>query len=123
MEAVADCQRIRQAMLALLENACRYAASGGILRCQTELVADGFIAIHIHDRGPGFPENTGEVTVNPFWRGDTSRSRATGGTGLGLSVVQAIATAHGGKLELCNRPGGGATVSILIPREFTGCSS
>jgi len=123
MEAVADCQRIRQAMLALLENACRYAASGGILRCQTEWVADGFIAIHIHDRGPGFPENTGEVTVNPFWRGDMSRSRATGGTGLGLSVVQAIATAHGGKLELSNRPGGGATVSILIPRKFTECSS
>ncbi|OIS93473.1 sensor histidine kinase [Brucella cytisi] len=123
VEAVADCQRIRQAMLALLENACRYAASGGILRCQTEWVADGFIAIHIHDRGPGFPENTGEVTVNPFWRGDMSRSRATGGTGLGLSVVQAIATAHGGKLELSNRPGGGATVSILIPRKFTECSS
>ncbi|WP_273793316.1 ATP-binding protein [Brucella anthropi] len=119
MQAVADCQRIRQAILAILENACRYAASGGVLRCQTELRADGFIAVHIHDRGPGFPEKTGEITVNPFWRGDTSRSRATGGTGLGLSVVQAIATAHGGKLELSNRPGGGATVSILIPQEYT----
>ncbi|WP_311044134.1 sensor histidine kinase [Rhizobium sp. NZLR1b] len=47
------------------------------------------------------------VAVNPFWRGDPSRSRATGGTGLGLSVVRDIAAAHGGHLELANRSGGG----------------
>lgn len=115
--AIADRQRIRQAILALLENACRYAAGGGVLRCQTELTTDGFIAIRVLDRGPGFPENMGDINVNPFWRGDASRSRATGGTGLGLSVVQAIAAAHGGKLELQNRPGGGAIVSILIPED------
>lgn len=123
MEAVADCQRIRQAILALLENACRYAASGGILRCQTELTNDGFIAIRISDQGPGFPGNMGDISVNPFWRGDTSRSRVTGGTGLGLSVVKAIAAAHGGKLELRNRPGGGAIVSILLLQEFAHSTS
>lgn len=121
--AIADRQRIRQAILALLENASRYAADGGILRCQTELTADGFIAIRILDRGPGLPENIGDISVAPFWRGDASRSRATGGTGLGLSVVQAIAAAHGGKLELRNRAGGGAIVSILIPENFTECSA
>jgi len=120
---VADHQRIRQAILALLENACRYAAAGGVLRCQTELTAHGFIAIRILDRGPGFPENMDDISVNPFWRGDASRSRATGGTGLGLSVVQAIAAAHGGKLELRNRPGGGAIVSILIPEDSAERSS
>ncbi len=73
--AIADRQRIRQAILALLENACRYAAGGGVLRCQTELTTDGFIAIRVLDRGPGFPENMGDINVNPFWRGDASRSR------------------------------------------------
>jgi two-component system sensor histidine kinase AdeS len=57
------------------------------------------------------------VAVNPFWRGDPSRSRATGGTGLGLSVVQAIATAHGGHLEFSNRPAGGAIVVIHLRPE------
>ncbi len=117
IEAFADGQRIRQAILALLENACRYAAGGGMLRCQTERTMDGFVAIRILDDGPGFPEDMCEADVDPFWRGDTSRSRATGGTGLGLSVVRAIAVAHGGKLELGNRPGGGAVVSVLLPHE------
>ncbi|MFN3273667.1 MAG: ATP-binding protein [Paracoccus sp. (in: a-proteobacteria)] len=110
----ADPSRIRQAMLALLENAGRYAASGGWLRVETGLLADGSAFIRVLDRGPGFPEDMDAVAINPFWRGDASRSRATGGTGLGLSVVQAIAVAHGGQLELSNRQGGGATVAIHL---------
>lgn len=110
----ADPLRIRQAVLALLENACRYAESGGWLRCETERLPDGGVVIRILDRGPGFPEDMEAVAVNPFWRGDPSRSRATGGTGLGLSVVQAIAVAHGGHLEFWNRQGGGAVVTIHL---------
>lgn len=113
----ADPSRIRQAMLALLENAGRYAASGGWLRVETGLLADGSAFIRVLDRGPGFPEDMDAVAINPFWRGDASRSRATGGTGLGLSVVQAITVAHGGHLELRNRQGGGATVAIHLRPE------
>lgn len=110
----ADSPRIRQAVLALLENACRYAAGGGKLRCETEQLPDESVVIRIIDRGPGFPEGMDAVAANPFWRGDPSRSRATGGTGLGLSVVQAIAVAHGGRLEFANRPEGGAMVAIHL---------
>lgn len=112
-----DPSRIRQAVLALLENACRYAESGGWLRCETEQLPDESVIIRILDRGPGFPEDMDAVAVNPFWRGDPSRSRATGGTGLGLSVVQAIAAAHGGHLEFTNRQGGGAVVAIHLRPE------
>ncbi|KXF76917.1 histidine kinase [Paramesorhizobium deserti] len=112
--AAVDPQRIRQAVLALLENACRYAADGKILRCETEVLPDRGIAIRLIDYGPGFPDDS-EAIANPFWRGDPSRSRATGGTGLGLSVVRAIATAHGGRLELKNGENGGAVISILLP--------
>jgi two-component system, OmpR family, sensor histidine kinase AdeS len=114
--ASVDSQRIRQAILALLENACRYAAIGGVLRCETETLADKSVAIRVMDRGPGFPEDMDAIAVNPFWRGDPSRSRATGGTGLGLSVVQAIATAHGGHLTFSNRSDGGATVAVILPQ-------
>jgi two-component system sensor histidine kinase AdeS len=110
----ADSPRIRQAVLALLENACRYAADGGWLRCETEQLPDESVVIRILDRGPGFPEGMDAIAVNTFWRGDPSRSRATGGTGLGLSVVQAIAVAHGGRLEFANRPEGGAMVAIHL---------
>lgn len=113
----ADPLRIRQAVLAILDNASRYAASGGWLRCETEQLPDESVVIRILDCGPGFPENMDAVAVNPFWRGDPSRSRATGGTGLGLSVVQAIAVAHGGRLEFTNRPGGGAMVVIHLRPE------
>lgn len=113
----ADSSRIGQAVLALLENACRYAASGGRLRCETEQLPDGNVVIRVLDRGPGFPEDMQAVAVNPFWRGDPSRSRATGGTGLGLSVVRAIAFAHGGDLKLANRTDGGAIVEIHLRRE------
>ncbi|PYE90040.1 ATP-binding protein [Phyllobacterium leguminum] len=110
-----DAERIRQALLALLENACRYAAAGKILRCETSALPDGGAVIRLIDNGPGFPADMQTVAANPFWRGDPSRSRATGGTGLGLSVVRAIATAHGGSLELENGEHGGAVASVVLP--------
>lgn len=113
----ADPSRVRQAVLALLDNACRYAGGGGWLRCETAPLTGGGAVVRILDRGPGFPEDIEAVAINPFWRGDPSRSRATGGTGLGLSVVQAIATAHGGRLEFANRPEGGAMVAIHLSPE------
>lgn len=110
----ADAQRIRQAVLALLDNAIRYAESGKWLRFETHQMPDDQAVIHVIDRGPGFPEEMDATTIDLFWRGDVSRSRQTGGTGLGLSVVQAIAAAHGGHLEFKNSATGGAMVTIHI---------
>jgi two-component system sensor histidine kinase AdeS len=113
----ADPSRLRQAVLALMENVSRYAETGGWLRCETERLPDESVVIRVLDRGPGFPEDMEAVAFNPFWRGDPSRSRETGGTGLGLSVVKAIAVAHGGHLELENRQDGGAMVTIHLRPE------
>lgn len=110
----ADAQRIRQAVLALLDNAVRYAESGKWLRFETHQMPDDQAVIFVIDRGPGFPDDMDATTIDLFWRGDVSRSRETGGTGLGLSVVQAIASAHGGHLQFQNRCNGGALVTIRI---------
>jgi two-component system sensor histidine kinase AdeS len=110
-----DPERLRQAMLALVHNACRYAATGGVLRCETGLDRDGNAFVRFLDRGPGLLEEIRAISFDLFWRGDTSRSRATGGTGLGLSIVEAIAKAHGGRLEAGNRQDGGATIAIVVP--------
>lgn len=112
-----DSQRLRQALLALIENASRYAATGGVLRCETGMLGRGEAFIRVLDRGPGLPEDVTTHSIDLFWRGDASRSRATGGTGLGLSVVQAIARAHGGRMEFASRPGGGAMITIVLPQE------
>ncbi|MGO4622081.1 ATP-binding protein [Ensifer sp. 2YAB10] len=111
-----DSQRLRQALLALIENATRYAASGGVLRCETGRRGTDEAFIRLLDRGPGLPDDVSTHSIDLFWRGDASRSRATGGTGLGLSVVQAIAKAHGGRLEFTSRAGGGAVITIVLPR-------
>ncbi|MGF6159798.1 two-component system sensor histidine kinase AdeS [Ensifer sp. KUDG1] len=112
-----DSQRLRQALLALIENATRYAADGRVLRCETGRRGVDEAFVRMLDRGPGLPDDVSTHSIDLFWRGDASRSRATGGTGLGLSVVQAIAKAHGGRLEFAARAGGGAVITLVLPRE------
>ena len=114
--AKADSLRLRQAMLALVENCCRYAASGGVMRCETGRLGNHEVFVRILDRGPGLPDDVFHRSpFGMFITGDPSRSRTTGGTGLGLSVVEAIARAHDGRLMLDQREGGGASMTIVLP--------
>ncbi|WP_453960891.1 ATP-binding protein [Amorphus suaedae] len=107
-----DATRIRQALLALLTNARRYAARGTITIYLGE--ADGEILLSVADEGPGLsPEAAANIFV-PFVRGDPARSREFGGNGLGLSVVRAIMEAHGGRLRYRGAPGGGALFEMIF---------
>ncbi len=111
---VADGARVRQIISAVLANACRYAAGSGVLRIVT--LSEGTTAIlEIIDHGPGLPEGTEGVAFDRFWRGEACRSRNTGGSGLGLSVVRAIVEAHGGSASLGNHAGGGALFEMRLP--------
>ena len=112
--AVADPLRLRQVTLALLDNARRHAAAGGEVRIETRAGPPAAI-LRVLDRGPGFPDGTHDRAFDRFWRGDASRSRTTGGTGLGLSVVRAIAEAHGATARATAREGGGAVLEIALP--------
>jgi two-component system, OmpR family, sensor histidine kinase AdeS len=109
-----DAVRLRQAALSMIDNAKRYAASGGSLRIETSRTK-GFVMLRILDRGPGFPDEAVEHVFERFWRADASRSRELGGSGLGLSVVHAIIVAHGGVVSASNREGGGAVFEFRIP--------
>jgi two-component system, OmpR family, sensor histidine kinase AdeS len=110
----ADAARLRQATVALLENARRHAASGGVVRVET--FVDGAEArLRVLDRGPGFTADEALRVFERFWRADDSRSRDHGGSGLGLSVVEAIARAHGGHARALPREGGGAIFEIALP--------
>jgi two-component system, OmpR family, sensor histidine kinase AdeS len=110
----ADGTRVRQAIGAILANARRYAADSGLLRVTTRL-EEGEALLEIVDHGPGLPEGAGDQAFDRFWRGETSRSRNTGGTGLGLAVVRAIVEAHGGRATIGNHSGGGTIFEMRLP--------
>jgi signal transduction histidine kinase len=103
---------LRRCLTNLVENALRYGQEAAIE------VEDGAqeIAVRIRDRGPGIPEGELERVFEPFYRGEASRSRETGGSGLGLGIARNIARAHGGDIVLRNRPGGGLEALLTLPR-------
>jgi two-component system sensor histidine kinase AdeS len=110
----ADPQRLRQMLICLLDNARRYASEGGVVRIETCSAGSAGV-LRVLDRGAGFPPGGAERAFERFWRSEVSRSRQTGGSGLGLSVVRAIADAHGGQAHAANRPDGGALLEIRLP--------
>jgi signal transduction histidine kinase len=103
---------LRRCLTNLVENAVRY---GEAARIEVE---DGAreIVMRIRDRGQGIPEAQLEQVFEPFYRGEASRSRETGGTGLGLGIARNIARAHGGDIVLRNHPGGGLEAVLTLPR-------
>jgi two-component system OmpR family sensor kinase len=76
--------------------------------------ANGTAEIAVADSGPGLGAEQAQV-FERFYRADTSRARSSGGVGLGLSIVTAVAEAHGGTVSADGAPGGGATFRIVLP--------
>lgn len=112
----ADPDRLKQVLLNLLDNALRYTPPEGevCIRATTE-PAGNRLQIAVQDTGQGIsPEDLPHV-FDRFYRGDLSRTRATGNTGLGLSIAYAIVQAHGGTITAQSAPGHGACVTIVLP--------
>ena len=110
VEVTGDEQRLHQMVTNLLTNARKYTPAGTTV---TVSVHPGGFAVH--DDGPGFPDDLVDHAFERFARGDLARTRAGegGGYGLGLSLVDAIATAHGGSVHLHSVPGD-TTVSVRL---------
>ena len=107
---------LRRALANLMDNAIKY---GGGFTVRLETGADGTDAanalIHIDDDGPGIPEAEFEKVFAPFYRLERSRSRDTGGVGLGLSTARSIIRGHGGDVILANRGEGGLRATVTLP--------
>lgn len=73
--------------------------------------------------GPGLPERDADKLFERFYRIDSSRSRQSGGAGLGLAIVSAIVAAHGGTIEAGNEEGHGARVTVTLPANSDASSS
>ena len=106
-------QALRRCLNNLVENALRYGA-----RADLTIDDDGqTLRIEVRDRGPGIPADQLETVFEPFFRLEGSRSRASGGVGLGLSIARNIARWHGGDVTLRNAPDGkGLIAALTLPR-------
>jgi signal transduction histidine kinase len=101
---------IKRALTNLIENAIKYGT-----RARVSLTTDaGKITISVDDDGPGVPEADLDRVLQPFVRLESSRSRDTGGIGLGLAIVASVAQMHGGQLKLANRQGGGLRATLEL---------
>jgi len=102
---------VRRMVDNLIDNAARY---GGAVTVDARPLGRR-VEIMVLDDGPGLPVEMLETITAPFERGEASRNRRTGGAGLGLSIVQALAKGEGGRLTLANRPEGGLAAIIELP--------
>lgn len=100
-----------RAMRNLIDNAVVY---GGAARVSVSRAGDQ-VVVRIEDDGPGMPEDVLATATAPFVRGEASRSRETGGAGLGLTLADAIIKAHGGTLSLQNKAPSGLAAIITLP--------
>lgn len=104
---------LRQVIWNLVDNGAKYSPNGRPIevRCSS----DGDSArLEIRDQGQGIPAADLPRVFDRFFRGERSRSRQTGGAGLGLAIVQSIVTAHGGRIEIESEPGDGTKVTVLL---------
>lgn len=110
---LADPDRLRQALVAIIDNGIKFSPPDG--RVQMDVRSDGgYARIAISDDGPGVPENDLDRIFDPYFQGESGRSR--GGTGLGLALARWIADRHDGQLDASNRRGGcGLCVSLTLP--------
>ena len=114
VEVGADPEQLRRAVRNLVENAVKYAEAGGNVGVEVWR-RNGEAGITVTDTGPGIPEALLERIFDRFLRADMARSRATGGSGLGLSITHEIVEAHGGRVWAESTPGVGSAFSMGFP--------
>ena len=110
-----DRDRLRQVLDNLLSNVRAHTPPGSPVRVRVGS-ENGLAVVEVADSGPGMTSEEAARVFERFYRSDSSRSRATGGVGLGLSIVAAVAEAHGGAVSAHSTPGDGATFRITFPR-------
>lgn len=103
---------LKRALTNLIDNAVKYGKTAHAAITATSTGID----ITIDDEGRGIPESELKRVLEPFYRVEESRSRETGGVGLGLAIALSAVQAHGGQLMLSNRPSGGLRVVVRLPR-------
>jgi two-component system OmpR family sensor kinase len=109
-----DEHRLRQVLANLVGNALVHTEEGTPIELSARADEDQ-VVVTVVDHGAGMSPTVAEHAFERFYRGDPSRTRHHGGSGLGLSIVEAVVTAHGGEATLRDTPGGGTTATVRLP--------
>ena len=110
-----DAERIGQVLRNLLSNAVSYTPQGGSVSISVMALGE-WVEVSVADSGIGIPAEDIPFIFERFYRTDKSRSRATGGVGLGLTIVKRLVEAHGGSIEAHSKEGQGSTFVFTVPR-------
>ena len=120
LTVLADADRLQQVLGNLVDNAVKYGRPGGLVTVSGQARDTQFVQVCVRDDGPGLPPEAVGRVFERFYRVDRARSRETGGSGLGLSIVKAIVEAHGGEVWVESQPRQGATFCFTLPRAERG---
>jgi two-component system phosphate regulon sensor histidine kinase PhoR len=111
----ADPRRLEQVLRNLLENAVRYVPQGSHIEIAWRRGADDRLELRVKDDGPGIEPRHQARLFERFYRVDESRTRAQGGTGIGLSLVKHIVQRHGGSVRVSSQLGSGSEFICEFP--------
>jgi two-component system sensor histidine kinase BaeS len=115
LAARVDRDKLRQVLGILLENAVKFSPGGGTVTVAARPRADA-VEVRVSDEGIGIPHAEQERIFRKFYRGDSATSRGTtGGTGLGLFIVQSLVSAMGGRVSVSSKEGEGSTFGLELP--------
>jgi len=109
-----DPDQLRQLLANLTRNAVIHTPPATAIELGLRLEGTSAV-LEVRDHGPGLPPDAGAQLFDRFWRTEGGRTRGRGGAGLGLAIVQAIVSAHGGEVRAQNAPGGGALFAVTLP--------
>ncbi|HKD77819.1 MAG TPA: ATP-binding protein, partial [Ktedonobacterales bacterium] len=107
-------QRLVQILLNLVRNAIKYTPDGGVVSLSAEVVDVAHVTLIVADNGVGIPAEDLDHVFERFYRADTSRTRATGGFGLGLAIVHDLVVAMGGTVTVESTEGTGSTFRVTL---------
>jgi len=109
-----DAPQMERVLANLIQNAVKHSPSCAAIGISVRLTDDGEMELAVEDEGPGIAADEGARIFEPFFRGRAARQAGESGCGLGLAICWSIVQAHGGRIEVSNRLGGGARFSIFL---------
>ncbi len=110
-----NASQIERVVVNLVENAIKYSPPGTPIGVSARVTRAGELQLSFEDEGPGVPAADRERIFEPFFRDQMARKSNVSGHGLGLAICQSIVLAHGGRIDVNDRPGGGACFSVFLP--------
>lgn len=115
MQLIGEAQAIKQMLLNLLSNAIKFTPEGGLVTLAGEIDDAGQYRLSVTDTGQGLSEDEIKKALSPFGQINSEHNRSKSGTGLGLTLVDALIGLHGGSLELISQKGIGTTATLIFP--------